>query len=309
MPRYGCEHHLKMIVRFRARSGLLLRAMSDASNSQQGKSVGQKVLAFYESLPFNQRESLREAIRNVKLHNPVRSYPPLESHVQSGRLLEVGSGVGWFSNGVAYHCEIDALGIDFNPIAVQQATRVSEKLKLKSKFQTADLFSFEPPERFDIVVSLGVLHHTADCEGAIRRIATRFIADDGVLLLGLYHKYGRAPFLEHFRRLKLGGASEDSLLQNYARLHTSLSDDVHLHSWFRDQVLHPHETQHTFKEVRKILGACGMKITSTSLNEFRSIENLEAIERDEINAEEISKQALREGRYFPGFFVVFAERS
>jgi hypothetical protein len=59
----------------------------------------------------------------------------------------------------------------------------------------------------------------------------------------LYHKYGHQPFLNHFRDMQKQGASEGAMLARYKELHSGLHDDTLLLSWFRDQVLHPHETQ------------------------------------------------------------------
>jgi len=271
-------------------------------------SIAGAVLNFYRTLPFNKRDSLREAIRNVKSHDPAMSYPPLAEIVSRGRILEVGCGVGWFSNGLAYHHASDVTGIDFNPVAIEQSRAVAENLDLKSSFQVADLFTYQPQVRFDTVVSLGVLHHTENCEAALRRVCSEFVAENGTVVVGLYHRYGRRPFLEHFKELANLGNSEDTLLEEYGRLHSRISDKTHLRSWFRDQVLHPHETQHTFAEVRAIVESCGMTVTATSLNHFARIEDIDAIENNEVKMEEISRQAIADGRYFPGFFVVFAQR-
>ena len=45
-------------------------------------------------------------------------------------------------------------------------------------------------------------------------------------------------------------------------------DEQKLYSWFRDQVLHPHETQHTLEELTDVFKSCNYKIVSTSINKF-----------------------------------------
>ena len=47
--------------------------------------------------------------------------------------------------------------------------------------------------------------------------------------------------------------SEDYKFEKYKKLHKNIKDDKKIYSWFRDQVLHPHETQHTFEEISKVL--------------------------------------------------------
>ena len=62
------------------------------------------------------------------------------------------------------------------------------------------------------------------------------------------------------------------MLLRYKELHSGLHDDTLLRSWFRDQVLHPHETQHTLEEMLPVIMDAGMKMVSTSVNRFAAIE-------------------------------------
>jgi SAM-dependent methyltransferase len=270
--------------------------------------ISQNVLSFYKELPFNARDSVSAAAEHVRMHDPVGSYPPLRGRVKRKRILEVGCGVGWFSNGLAFHHNARVTGIDFNPVAIERAEATARALKLTSRFSVQNLFEYSPPERFSLVVSLGVLHHTSDCEGAVRRICKHFLDERGTVVIGLYHTFGRKPFLEHFRTLQKSGASEDELLKEYGRLHNLSDDATHLRSWFRDQVLHPHETQHTYAELRSIIESEGLRISSTSLNRFNPITSHEEIEIQELQCKQVSLNAISEGRYYPGFFVVVAER-
>jgi hypothetical protein len=102
------------------------------------------------------------------------------------------------------------------------------------------------------------------------------------------------------------GASNEMLLGEFRRLRGSSIDSTHLESWFRDQVLHPHETQHTYAEVRALLESRNFEVISTSINKFQPITSHAALEEKEREYAEVSKRALTDGRYFPGFFVVLA---
>ncbi len=46
------------------------------------------------------------------------------------------------------------------------------------------------------------------------------------------------------------------------------NSEKHSYSWFRDQVLHPHETQHTLKEVCEWLKEIGFKLKTTSIGKY-----------------------------------------
>jgi SAM-dependent methyltransferase len=263
----------------------------------------------HKELPFNYGDDVEAHARRIIEHDLGASYPPLAALVPgSKQVLEVGCGVGWLSCGIARQWEVGVSGIDFNPVVIERARTIAKHMKLPVQFEVADLFTYEVPRPADLVVSLGVLHHTDNCAEAVRRCMTRFTAPGGHFVLGLYHTYGRRPFLQHFADMKDAGASEEAMLQEYGRLHHWLSDRKHLYSWFRDQVLHPHETQHTLQEMVAIGRECGHDLISTSINRFGPVDDLDAIFQQEAGYEDISRERLKQGVYFPGFFIAVFKR-
>ena len=191
------------------------------------------------------------------------------------------------------------------------------------RYACADLFGAfggqaGSDERFAVVNSLGVLHHTHDCHAALVRIA-QLVAPNGFLHVGLYHRYGRRPFLELFRPHREAYwaaateaervAVEEQARQLYQELNPSVTDPTLLRSWCRDQVFHPHETQHTFEEVYEWLSACGFECLATSLNQYLTPADWRELFQEEQKLYELSyHRNVRERRYFPGFFVVLAKR-
>jgi len=108
--------------------------------------------------------------------------------------------------------------------------------------------------------------------------------------------------------MSASGASEDAMFARYRELHPSLTDDTHAFSWFRDQVLHPHETQHTLAEMLPVLDSCGMTLVATSINGFGRFDDVADLTRTEAELGEIGAERLRQNRYYPGFFVFLARR-
>ena len=270
--------------------------------------IGSRVLKFYRQLPFNVTGNVETMAAEIKSFDSLSEYPPL-TRILGPRThtLDVGCGGGWLSNSIAYHCKAPVVGIDFNPVAIEFARSVAEHLGTGARFEQADLFRFVPERPFDAVISLGVLHHTADCLGAIRHLCRHAVRQGGFLFIGLYHLYGRRPFLEHFARMKINGASEVTMLHEFTRLiGDQTMDQTHLMSWFRDQVQHPHETSHTLAELAGILAAEGFELLATSIDNYAQIVSLDEVLVSENTLESVGRQRLAEGRYYPGFFCVLA---
>jgi SAM-dependent methyltransferase len=269
-----------------------------------------EVLRFYRELPFNTFGDLEEHKKNIRSGISLGNHPPLlEILSKQARVLEVGCGVGWLSAQISDRFHTAVTSIDFNKVAVDMAQKSANALKIAVDYQVADLFLYSPEEKFDICVSLGVLHHTNNCIGAVQRCVEHFTESGGYFYVGLYHLFGRRPFLSYFEKMSQNGASEEDLLIEYARLSQVKTDDKHLYSWFRDQVLHPHETQHTLKEITEVCAKSGARLVSTSINQFKKFDSESELFEREIEYEEVSKQRIAEGKYFPGFFTALYQKN
>jgi 2-polyprenyl-3-methyl-5-hydroxy-6-metoxy-1,4-benzoquinol methylase len=285
------------------------------------------VNAFYERLPFNLTQSPGVAAQLIRKGNPIqRTYPALDrllANPMHRDVLEVGCGIGWFANSVAFHYGARVEAVDLCRAALDVAREVSRELGTGTgvTFRDGNLFELAaagvPRDRlFPVVNSLGVLHHTPDCQAALRSVAAH-VGSGGYLHLGLYHRYGREPFLELFddvRRCPQDHArrqeAEEAAFARYRALYpATVTDEAMLRSWFHDQVLHPHETQHTVEEIHAWLSALGLEAVATSVNEFRPVKDWRAIYELERTFGELSyRRNVIEKRYYPGFFIILARR-
>ncbi len=270
----------------------------------------EKVLDFYEKLPFNIYGDLKSAEEQIKKFDPLVIYPELKKifkKFERIKIIDFGCGGGWLVNSISYHHRNKAqvTGVDFNPVVIDYANKLKKKLNLNSKFYSSDLFTFQSNIKYDLIISLGVLHHTNNCHEAIKHIC-KSACKNSFLFLGLYHKYGREPFLNHFRDMK--DKSEDFKFNEYKKLHKNINDEKKLYSWFRDQVLHPHETQHSFEEISKVLIKERFSILSCSINRFNKIQNLEEVFSIEKEQYQYSLNKIKNCEYFPGFFITIAKK-
>tara|TARA_B100001540_G_C15776741_1_gene629030 strand:- start:3 stop:854 length:852 start_codon:yes stop_codon:yes gene_type:complete len=274
-----------------------------------------EVLEFYKELPFNIYDNENDAIVNIKKNDPTKIYPPLKEIFETNKninILDVGCGAGWFVNSISYFQKnINVTGVDFNPVALTFAKKIKEKLKLNSNFIEKDLFTINFKKQFFLISSLGVLHHTNNCHEAIKVLLQQ---ESKYVLIGLYHKYGRKAFLDHFQNLKENFLKtkkknfEQELFEEYKKLDKRSQNETHLKSWFKDQVLHPYETQHTFEELISIFDENKYKIYSTSLNRFSNFKSYNEIINVEKDWYQYGKDQLIKNHYFPGFFIILAKK-
>lgn len=210
------------------------------------------------------------------------------------------------SNSIAYYYDAQVTAVDFNPVAIKMAGETAKLLGTDVNYICADLFKFEYGPQ-DIVISNGVLHHTSDALEGVRKCIS-LTKRGGKIFIGLYHKYGRKPFLDYFEELKRTTTDEDYLLEKYLELDRRHKDKVQAKSWFLDQVLHPFETQHTLEEIYHIFQEMDVRLISTSINGYGETDDIEKLFALEKKLYYTGVEKLKQHQYYPGFFYVYGER-
>lgn len=102
-------------------------------------------------------------------------------------VLDVGCGMGRFAD-VASRWGAKVVGIDLSAAAEVAARNLSDREFVA--FQ-ADVFELPfAPESFDYIYSIGVLHHTPNCEQAVK-VLPQYLKPGGMLAVWLYSAYNR----------------------------------------------------------------------------------------------------------------------
>lgn len=112
---------------------------------------------------------------------------------QTAKVMEAGCGTGNTLNHLAkIFQKASFLGVDLTPASLQKAEQQKKKMGLTNiNFMEGNLLELDLKDKdFDIILCIGVLHHTADMKKSILRLKEH-LAEDGILLLWLYGKYGR----------------------------------------------------------------------------------------------------------------------
>ena len=91
------------------------------------------------------------------------------SHIREGKILELGSGPGLLSLELArLSPRLEVVGVDPSPGMVRLASRLCRGVENRVRFLVGGAYRLPfPPSSFDMVVSLGVLHHLQDLPRAL----------------------------------------------------------------------------------------------------------------------------------------------
>jgi len=229
------------------------------------EAVGQEVRSFYECHPFPAFDEQRFATRD-DLATAARWFPRrLDRDLPTGiRLADVGCGTGRLAALLSLR-DRSVTAVDFSSASLEHARRLKRALALdRVSYVRGDLFRLPLKHgRFDVVLCLGVLHHTADPRGGLEALA-RLLRPGGLLLVGLYNRYGRlAHRLRQWRVRGKGLPGDRAVLER--RLLGQLPgqaqrmDDAGLDSWYHDQYLHPHERTVSLAELGRWISGAGLE--------------------------------------------------
>lgn len=137
-----------------------------------------------------------------KPESPVRDFERktgLRPEDLRGKLvLDVGCGMGRFAD-IATRWGATVVGIDLSTAAEVAAGNLADRNFVALQ---ADVFALPfAPGSFDCIYSVGVLHHTPDCEKAFKNLP-RYLKPGGSIGVWLYSGYNKwYRFSDHYRKI------------------------------------------------------------------------------------------------------------
>ena len=145
-----------------------------------------------------ERTQLDRAGRSLSEEDFIRKVHVGPQDFKGKLVLDVGCGMGRFAE-VATRWGAHVVGVDLSA-AVEVATKNLADRDFVG-FQ-ADVFSLPfLPGTFDCIYSMGVLHHTPDCEKAVKTLA-QYLKPGGMLAVWLYSGYNKwYRFSDQYRKL------------------------------------------------------------------------------------------------------------
>jgi tetratricopeptide (TPR) repeat protein/2-polyprenyl-3-methyl-5-hydroxy-6-metoxy-1,4-benzoquinol methylase len=171
------------------------------------------------------------------------------------------------------------LAVDLSLASLGYARRKSEELGLTIAYAQADILELERTGRqFDLIESLGVLHHLADPWVGWRALLS-LLRPGGFMLLGLYSEMARRPVLRARARIAewgFGDRAEDirsfrqKLIQSCdPRPYASIleSEDFFSLSACRDLLFHVQEQRMTLAEVARFTQSHNLRLLGFELED------------------------------------------
>ncbi len=228
----------------------------------------------------------------------------LDDEIPMGsNILEAGCGTGQLSITLSRYAR-QIYGIDLSKGSLIEAKQFINSNDIKSVhlFRMNIFKLFFEENTFDVIISNGVLHHTYNPKLAFSKLV-RVLKPGGIIVIGLYHRYGR--IIQKIRQ---------SLIKNFGdsfkfldkRFREKISYKKK-YAWFLDQYKNPSETTHTYLEVLNWFKVENIEFLSSIPFDFNPENKLfqkrEAKNRFEIFLNEISlafnlNQIYQEGSFF-----------
>ncbi|HEY6476118.1 MAG TPA: class I SAM-dependent methyltransferase, partial [Polyangia bacterium] len=206
------------------------------------------VRRFYAEAPFPSYGA-RDTLASLRLRAERSALARLldEAIPQDASVLDLGCGTGQMTIFLA-NGRRRVVGADLTRASLALAADAARRFGVEGTlFVETDLRRPGLGEgRFDVVLSLGVLHHTPDPRAAFGAVA-RLARPGGVVVVGLYNTFARLP---HRLRRLVARATGMRLVPWDPVLSEREAEPDRRAAWLRDQYLHPEEHRHTLGEVQ-----------------------------------------------------------
>ena len=261
--------------------------------------VSAKVREQYEENPYPRWVNLRLRLDSAPIFKVIkelelRLFDNTINHCEAPNILIAGCGTGQHSIGTASRFKNSkVLAVDLSQSSLAYAKRKTEELGLQNiDYMQADILDLGKLDRkFDIIESVGVLHHM-DEPMAGWRVLTDCLKLGGLMNIGLYSELARHDIVrvrKEISQSRIG--SSDSAMKSFRigvirskkAHHKSIvsSPDFYSLSELRDLLFHAQEHQFTIPQIQKCLDEldlnfCGFaaqgivqdfKLTNTGAND------------------------------------------
>ena len=218
--------------------------------------IEEKVTGMYNQIPYPEYGNTAltdEYVKRKEFIDHVLGYNGTFDKVYKGKnVLEGGCGTGRESMYIASK-EANLTAVDITEKSLNIAKEQSQKYNFKNKISFNKASVLDLPYKnctFDIVLSSGVIHHTANPSGAFSELV-RVLKNDGILIIYVYNNY--AHFFSNIRRSivnSIAGSDVHKRVKIAKKIFSRYTMKQTLATTY-DEFGHPHKSEHSIREVLK----------------------------------------------------------
>ncbi len=297
-----------------------------ASQALPGDETSTRVAGMYEENPYPRWTSglpilnpngrpLEEFMQLVE--SPAWQHKPTLP-VQSILVAGCGTGVQPLSLAVALP-RARILAIDITCRSLAYARMMAERYQAANvEFQRCDILALSSSsQQFDMVDSVGVIHHMRDPAAGLRALLA-CLRPGGLLRLGVYSRSGRDAVVR-FRARQAKSRADPAALREIRHDIVQAGDqgpyadllqfrDFYNLSGCRDLLLHEQECQFTIPELRALLEAHGLTFLRFALQPgmTEALHDQASAGTSAFNLESWHQAELRTPFLFAGMYILFA---
>ena len=209
------------------------------------------------------------------------------------KILDAGCGTGQRVLGFAKrYPKAQFYGIDLTAASLDVARQLAQKHDIKNiSFKRQDILNLNVNERFDFIVSTGVVHHLADPQRGLNNLC-KHLAGNGVICLWYYHPFGEFERLvnrellltlwgDQQSDLSLGQRIMEQLGLNllpaqYGSSATQVESDRNQLSINADAFMHPIVNAYRFDESMAMFKTC--EVDWVAINGFNTVNSMKLID-------------------------------
>jgi SAM-dependent methyltransferase len=225
-----------------------------------------------------------------------------EDELSGKRILDAGCGTGQRLLAVARrYPKAQFVGLDITAASLAVAEALSLRHGIRNvEFCRSDLLDFSPGCEFDVILSIGVVHHLENPTRGIQFL-TSLLSEGGVLLLWLYHALGEHQrLLDRETLLTLWNRTEgfDAGLQvlqdmglkleikRYGSSAAQSNSEVSQVSIDVDAYLHPIVNAYRFEEMINLFRDC-TQLDWAAINNINLVDSSKLIDLNEVETEDM----------------------
>jgi SAM-dependent methyltransferase len=173
-------------------------------------------------------------------------------------IVDIGCGTGQLTCLLGLKQERSVLGIDFSDASLARAGELAGRLGISNvSFERVDITRVESGgRRFDFILCNGVFPCLPGGREVFERICRSFAKPGSVIVLGLYHRWGRSVFRMKRELGRIAPRLSRSALDRMMMKEDD--DDRKFDSWAADQLHPPVEVCHSAFQIRRWFSDCGV---------------------------------------------------